>query len=200
MAILDQTGLIEQIKCIKAYVNQAVDAQLTNLSKNRVIKLLGYVPARKDGDTLTGNYVVLGDLTANRVYNAVYNDYAENFPKGEETEPGDLIVLDTISNKEQYIKSNPGNKKVVGVHSDEYAFLIGGAPENKDGFIPVSLAGRVHTKIIGRAKKNSYVVASDMPGIARIYNADTDDPLSVFGILVEEDDRDDVRKLKVKLK
>ena len=47
-----------------------------------------------------------GVLTCTKVVNSVYNDYAELFPKGEETEPGDLIVLDLNSKEEKYVKSN----------------------------------------------------------------------------------------------
>ena len=64
----------------------------------------------KDVTTLKANSIdCLGnisgnDITGNRVFNAVWNDYAELFPRGEETSPGDIIVLDMNSDKEQYVK------------------------------------------------------------------------------------------------
>lgn len=148
-----------------------------------------------------------GVLSCTKVVNAVYNDYAELFPKGEETEPGDLIVLDLDSENEKYVRSSKRNTRIVGVHTDEYAQLIGGdeatLAENLRHYIPVSLAGRVRTKFIGIARKNDFVVASIIPGVARAYYEGLDKPEDIIGILVEEDDNDqqnEVRRLKIKLK
>ena len=166
----------------------------------------GGVVYLSNGSSISANN---GTLTATKVVGAYYADYAEWFPRGEETEPGDVIVLDLDSDKEQYIKSSKDNKKVVGVHSDNYSHIIGGeqAPEgidhkeyNEPKYIPVALCGRIETKFIGAAKKGDYVVPSDIPGVARSYK-ETDNPLFVFGILVEEDNLvDTIRRLKVKLK
>ena len=155
-----------------------------------------------------------GTFTATKVVGAYYADYAEWFPKGEETEPGDVIVLDLDSDKESYIRSNNDNKIVVGVHSDNYSHIIGGDPVpkelqkdfddssyNKTKYIPVALAGRIKTKFIGKAKKGSYVVASEVVGVARAYDRTIDNPEDIFGILVETDNLDqEVRRLQVKLK
>jgi hypothetical protein len=46
-----------------------------------------------------GNVVLTGTLTATKVYNAVYNDYAEFFPRGGDTQRGDIIALDETTNK-----------------------------------------------------------------------------------------------------
>ena len=99
-----------------------------------------------------------GDISAQRVYDAVYNDYAELMPRGEQTEPGDIIALDTESQTERYIKATNLSGRIAGIHTDEYAMLIGGnkvakgqdfLEENLPSFIPVSLAGRVHAKVVG---------------------------------------------------
>ena len=148
-----------------------------------------------------------GVLTCTKVVNSVYNDYAELFPKGEETEPGDLIVLDLYSKEEKYVKSNKNNTRVIGVHSDEYAHLIGGdnvsLEENLKNYIPVSLAGRVKVKFIGISKRNEYVVAdTHNPGVARLYYKDLNKPEDIIGILVEEDSNtnpNEIRRLKIKL-
>lgn len=47
-----------------------------------------------------GNVTLTGTLTAAKVYNAVYNDYAEFFPRGDDTQRGDIIALDETSGKE----------------------------------------------------------------------------------------------------
>lgn len=57
------------------------------------------------GDAHVKSLGVTEDVTARRVYDAVYNDYAEFMPRGENTEPGDIIALDTSSQTERYIKA-----------------------------------------------------------------------------------------------
>ena len=153
-----------------------------------------------------------GTLTADKVVGAYYADYAEWFPRGEETEPGDVIVLDLDSDEEKYIRSNKDNKIVVGVHSDNYHHIIGGdaiplgenttdSEYNMPKYIPVALAGRIKTKFIGKAKKGSYVVASEVTGVARAYDRTIDNPEDIFGILVESDNLDqNIRRLQIKLK
>lgn len=124
--------------------------------------------------TTTGNITTSGNITGGKVFNAVYNDYAEFFPRGEDTEPGDLIALRMRPDKESYGKATKSSKVVVGVQSDEFAQVIGGnvPPEgehfldwNLKKYIPVALAGRVHAKVKGPVKKGDYIVPSDEPGI-----------------------------------
>ena len=67
------------------------------------------------------------DIHAKRVFEAVYNDYAELMPRGEDTEPGDIIALDTNSQQEKYVKATNLSSRIAGIHSDEYGMLIGGA-------------------------------------------------------------------------
>lgn len=121
------------------------------------------------GGTINGHLTVTGDVRASKVFNAVWNDYAEFFERGEETEPGDLIALDCSSDKEQYIKASLENPVLVGVHSDSFAHLIGGKEvsfeENIKEFIPVGLAGRVKCKVIGKVLKGQYIGLSNLPGI-----------------------------------
>ena len=150
-----------------------------------------------------------GALTATKVYNAVYNDYAEYFPKGEETEPGDIIMLDINSDKEQYIKAIKHKGRVVGVHSDTYGHILGGENPvdcidfeeyNNKYYIPVGLCGRCYVKVIGKINKGDFIVPSEIAGIGRAYNKDLDDRNDIVGFIVETDDRVDIRKLKMKIK
>ena len=78
------------------------------------------------GDAHFKSLAVSGDISAQRVYDAVYNDYAELMPRGEQTEPGDIIALDTGSQTERYIKATNLSGRIAGIHTDEYAMLIGG--------------------------------------------------------------------------
>lgn len=72
------------------------------------------------------NLIAIKEIRGEKVYNTVWNDYAEFFERGCETEPGDIIALDETSNKEVYIKASKNSKVIVGVHSDTFGHLIGG--------------------------------------------------------------------------
>ena len=134
------------------------------------IEILSEVVIYNNKKTQTIN----GDLSATRVFNAVWNDYAEFFKRGEETEVGDIIALDENSDEERYVKATHESKVIVGVHSDTFAHLIGGEnpPEGEEfyehnikKFIPVGLAGRVKVKVIGPVKKGDHIIASDISGV-----------------------------------
>lgn len=123
-------------------------------------------------DTRNGNLRMTGTITGSRIYNAVYNDYAEFFERGnEDVEAGDIVALDTSSEKEQYVRATEDSKVIVGVATDEFAHVIGGKADkmedNYKDFIPVSLMGRVHVKVYGRVKPGDKITASNMPGIGR---------------------------------
>lgn len=154
------------------------------------------------GGTISGNLEVTGTINGSKVYNGVWNDYAELFEKGEETEAGDIVCLDILSNKEQYIKADENSKRIIGVHSDTFAHLIGGEnlenfEDNFKKFIPVGLAGRVNVKVKGKVEIGDYIVPSDEKGIGRAYNKETDDRDMIIGFLVESDDKVGIRRLKM---
>ena len=158
----------------------------------------------------TKSLTAAGTITGSAVYNAVWNDYAEFFPRGEETEPGDIIMLDLDSDEEVYVKAHGKNARVVGVHSDTYGHLIGGE-KNPDGtdfveyniakFIPVGLAGRVKTKCTGNIKKGDYIVLSDISGVGRAYNESTDTILDIIGIACETKNcEENIQRILMKVK
>ena len=145
-----------------------------NITGSGTIKNLASTSLTAATGKFNGNVNVTGTLTASQVYNAVYNDYAELFPKGEETEPGDIIALDCLSSDEKYIKARKGSKLIVGVHSNEYAHLIGGEvpPDGEDfiqynlkKYIPIGLAGRLYVKVIGSIRRGDKITISKYPGI-----------------------------------
>lgn len=153
-----------------------------------------------------------GYSTFVRAYNAVYNDYAEFFPRGEDTEPGDIIALDDSVDQEQYVKATVDSCRVVGVHSNEYAFLIGGEnpPDDQDFFsyniskyIPVGLAGRCKVKVIGPILKGQDIIPTSIPGVGRAFNREKDDPSLLFmsvGFAVENSTDDSIKLVRAKLK
>lgn len=147
-----------------------------------------------------------GVLTASRVVNAQYNDYAEFFERGEETEAGDIIALDLSSDEERYVKATPRNRVIVGIHSDEYAHIIGGEKdktleENLKNFIPVALAGRVHVKVSGVVYKGDRIVISDgMPGIGIALTNNSTSTKQVIGIALENKYNLGIGKIRLLLK
>ena len=149
---------------------------------------------------------ITGALKPNRVYNAVYNDFAELFPCDVEKVqcvPGDVLMLDISSDEETYIKSTENAKCVAGVISDTYGYLMGGddslTPEEQaKRFVPIGLAGRVNVNVIGKVEKGDKLVATD-DGCARVYHKGIDDVSDVIGYLLESDNRTDKRRLKMKI-
>lgn len=148
-------------------------------------------------------------ITANAVYNAVYNDYAEFFPRGEATEPGDIVALDLTSDHESYIKATATSKIVAGVHSDEYAMLIGGdkvddgnyVEKNIEKYIPVSLCGRVYCKCVGKIHRGDIIIVSDIPGVGRAkLPNDYVENTQIVGYAVDEDMNEEIRRVRIRVK
>ena len=153
----------------------------------------------------SGNVVLTGTLTATKVFNAYYNDYAEFFPRGGGTLKGDIIALDETSPKEQYVQATDKSSCVVGVQSEDFAFILGGEPveagenileKNQERFIPVALAGRVLVRFYGVAKVGGLVVPSEIPGVGRMAGAD-DDIQQAVGKIIHADNFQNVRLIKI---
>ena len=160
------------------------------------------------------NVALSGKLTQNgkeiisangQVFAAVYNDYAEFFPRGEETEPGDIIALDLNSEEERYIKASSLDTP-AGVHSGEFGMVLGGEEcqegedflqENLKKFIPVSLAGRVMVKVQGPIKKGQYVRTSDIPGVGIV--DDTRDYAHRLGMALQTNLDEGIKLVKVRV-
>ena len=146
--------------------------------------------------SLSGNIVGTGtDKTIEgfAVYGAVWNDYAELFPRGEETEVGDIVALDMTSGEEKYVKATFDSSVVVGVHSNSFGHLIGGEqPQNGENFleynlpkyIPVALCGRVPVKVKGEVKVGDWIVPSQEAGVGEAFDADIHDFKRTVGVVV----------------
>lgn len=143
--------------------NQIVRMQPNDANLEGGFYKSGASPAAPTG-TARINYS--GYLYATKVYNAIWNDFAEFFERGEATEPGDIIALNRDG--DGYVRSQwRASTLVRGVHSDTFGSIVGGngQEDNDEKFIPVGLAGRVRVKLLGPAKKGDYVISSDLPGI-----------------------------------
>lgn len=162
----------------------------------------------QSGNAHFNSVTATNDITGRRVYQAVYNDYAEFFPRGESTEPGDIIALDAHSSREQYVKAVAGDR-IVGVHSDEFAHLIGGDPAadgedffsaNLPKYIPVGLCGRCRVKALGAVHRGDYIVPStSYPGVG-IAVQSVAVPPDAIGFAVEDSDDPGIHRVRVKLR
>lgn len=176
-------------------VTQLVDgvkkASLEFLNDGNVIRM--YVNGNIVGATFTAS-----NFTAPLIYNAVFNDYAEFYEKGEDTEPGHIIALSQKTNKELYVKASKENPNIVGVHSDSFGHIVGGESPlnnedpieyNKKNFIPVGLVGRVKTFISGPVEKGDKIKLSPtIPGVGVKYqNFSSDNTANIIGFVVEND-------------
>lgn len=175
-------------------------------STNKFIISNGTKASWCDSVTFNGTqFAVSGSITANEVYNAVWTDYAEFFERGEETEAGDIIALDENSSEERYVKATKWSKLVVGVHSDQFAHLIGGekALEGTDfveynlpKFIPVGLSGRVNVKFIGKSELGAPVSASEIPGVAVLSD---ENPIGYI-VYDPEPESEELRRVRILIK
>ena len=105
-----------------------------------------------------------GNISANKVYNAVYNDYAEWFEKDDYNDTfdsGDVCIWTGNG----VIKSFQDNDTaVVGVVSNSYGHILGGEKiqnmeNNNKKFVPIGLAGRVKVKVMGIVQIGDILVA-----------------------------------------
>lgn len=164
---------------------------------------LGQVEITESGD-LSGikNLTASGDIRAGRVFNAVWNDYADALKKNEGlvTEPGDIISKDP----EGFYKlsSSDDPKMVVGVHSDTYGHLLGGdqdrsVEDNLSEYVPVAVAGNVRVKLKGPASCGDLVVASDAPGVGVVTKEYV--PGTVVGKVLENKEGDSIERVLVQV-
>lgn len=113
------------------------------------------------------NVTAVGDITANNVWCAVYNDVAENFEvdSEHEFEPGDVLARNMDTGIYELAKWET-RKLVVGAVSDSYGFLLGGDDKSKQ-YKPVALCGRVKVKVVGTVMPGDLLTVSWIPGVAK---------------------------------
>lgn len=120
---------------------------------------------------INGSITATGDITGSRVFNAVWNDYADAVPKFEgcsSPEPGDLVCKVPSINA-YTISTYENRKRVVGVCSDTFGHLLGGEgktiEEILENYIPIAVAGNVMAKVVGKAVAGDLIVPSHLPGV-----------------------------------
>ena len=129
------------------------------------------------GGTLTGPLVgttITADvITANKVYGAIWNDYAEWFEKENVNDTFDFGDICSW-NENGVVLSSPSDVKVVGVVSNTYGHILGGFPladmeENSKHFVPIGLTGRVNVKVKGTVKVGDLIISAGN-GIGKVDN------------------------------
>lgn len=149
---------------------------------------------------VNGDITATGDITGARVFNAVYNDYAEWFERGDDAEVGHIIALDETSAQERYVKATNKSKVIVGICTGNYAHIIGGEYNdnyetyNLKKFIPVSLAGRVPVYVKGTVHVGDFIIPTDAPGIGKASKERTG---GAVGIALEQNLDSGIKKVKV---
>ena len=103
---------------------------------------------------IAGGLGVQGDIHANKVYGAVYNDVAEFMYHNVPSKPG--MVMVTRNGKVQP-SSGYGQKTVVGVHSDTFGYGLGSA--DKDLKTPIGLTGRVNVWVNEKLKEGDLLIS-----------------------------------------
>jgi hypothetical protein len=109
-------------------------------------------------------------IKADRVFNAVYNDYAECFDIGERGYDYYKYKIVEINKNKKVNLANKESYKVVGIVSSSYAFLLNGTSkditDNKK--VPVAMSGTVYvdTKEKINNKAIGKLVYSDDDGYA----------------------------------
>lgn len=155
-------------------------------------------------DISNGNMNCTGTITGQRVYSAVYNDYAEWYEKQDKDEPfeaGDILVWDETGVTKCKKMNDP---RVIGVFSDTYGHIIGGEShidmeKNHDRYVPVGLNGRVSVKIAGEAKPGYFVVTSGIPGVGMAIPPEYAKPGTIVGKILRPKNTSGIEKTKIQV-
>ena len=154
----------------------------------------------KTGGTLTGPLVGTS-IKADKIYGAVWNDYAEWFEK--ENIEDEFEVGDICSWKENgVVLSESSDINVIGVVSNTYGHILGGNPledmeENNKNFVPIGLIGRVKVKVIGSVNKGDLIISAG-GGIGQVNNEASNQ--QIVGKALESSDDKEIKLITILIK
>lgn len=159
MEALDKSGVTHLWGNIKNYVAENGGGSVW---KNTRVSGEFY---KSDDAPISDNVCKLdGFLYATRVYNAVWNDYAELFRSNKDEIDAGCVVY---ANKDGTVASTGNPRCAVGVVSDRYGHLIGGNGDpHAKGWVPIALCGRVPVKVCGSVNVGD-LLAAKSDGSAR---------------------------------
>lgn len=157
------------------------------------------------GGTLTGDLtaqkITATEITADKIYGAVWNDYAEWFEKEnieDEFEVGDICAWQDKG----VVLSSPYDVNVVGVMSNTYGHILGGdslknMEDNYTKFVPIGLIGRVKVKVIDSVNQGDLIVSAGN-GIGKVDNEAS--LQQVIGKALESSNNRDIKLITVLIK
>ena len=163
------------ISGLNSSTSQGAIDELKNLIDNFIIS--DETKLSLTGGTLTGTLVgtdiYANTVTAEKIYGAVWNDYAEWFEKENANDTFDFGDICSW-NENGVVLSSPSDVKVVGVVSNTYGYILGGLPladmeENSKYFVPIGLTGRVNVKVKGTVKVGDLIISAGN-GIGKVDN------------------------------
>ena len=131
---------------------------------------------------------VIGD------WQATYSDIAECYEADKDYKPGTVVKIG--GEKEITATNRSCDEDVFGVISTQPAYTLN---SNKEGlYLPVVMVGRVPTRVIGAVKKGDRLVASNVPGVARVVkDSERSCHTPIFGRSLEDCDQEGERLVEV---
>lgn len=145
---------------------------------------------------VNGNVNVVGNLRANKVFNAVFMDLAEAYEPEEDTVciPGDIMQ---VNENGKLVKASPSSHfPIVGVVSDEYAACYGAEEDELllGDKVAVGLIGKVHVNVVGPVNLGDKIaVAKDGAGASFNTNNLLED--HIIGKALESSDEIGLKKI-----
>ena len=152
-----------------------------------------------------GNVVLTGTLTATKVYNAVYNDYAGILSPGRRYQRETLLPWTNQPIRNNTSRPPPAacvwweSIRKISLPSSGGRTLSPGddiLKTNLPTYIPVALADRVPVRMYGKARKGGWVIPSEMPGVGRMA-LPGESITQAVGQIVKDDTAENVRLVKI---
>lgn len=116
-----------------------------------------------------GNIDTSGTVRGTKIYNAVYNDYAETLQrsKEEQIEPGDLVYVreDGLVGK---VTSDSQINSIIGICSDTAGVILGGKDIPEDERVIVGFVGQIWTKTLEQNIKPGQMLKVNKQGTLSI--------------------------------
>lgn len=133
-------------------LGEGIITTTNGVNKTETIEGNSTVTVNKGKGTITYNakeFHVEGDITAQRVYNAVYNDLGEYMEKADYTEEiksGDVVMFTEDGKVTKVTEGVNSIDRIAGIVSspETLGFVLGGAGLKQNQMVPVALAGRVY--------------------------------------------------------
>jgi fibronectin-binding autotransporter adhesin len=99
---------------------------------------------------------------------AQYADLAERYQADAKYPIGTVVKLG--GSKEITATTTENDTQVIGVVSENPAYLMNDGAGDPDEWLPIAMTGRVRVKIVGPVTKGQRIVSSDEPGVAMAVN------------------------------